>query len=396
MYDWEKIEDISFTGKTVFVRVDYNVPLDDNCRITDATRIERSLATLDLLINKGAKLILASHLGRPKGGKDPSCSLKPVADYLTRYANEEVPLISDYVEDNGDGVRKALEIHRIVILENLRFYDGEKKGDDTFAKLLASFADVYVNDAFGTAHRAHASISGIPKYIPGYPGLLMRSEIENLSRILDIENKDRPFICLLGGAKVIDKIPIINNLLTRADVIMVGGGMAFTFLKAQGMKVGSSLIDENSIDECSYLMEKAQKMGIDFVLPMDVIVAPGVTSPHGENVEVDRIPDGMMGLDIGEETREVFINILQNSRTIFWNGPMGVFEEEPFRKGTVMLARAISGCDAYSIIGGGDSVALVNELGLANEINHISTGGGASLEFISGAQLPGIVALLKK
>ena len=396
MYDWEKIEDVSFTGKTVFVRVDYNVPLDDNCRITDATRIERSLATLDLLINKGAKLILASHLGRPKGGKDSSCSLKPVADYLTRYANEEVPLISNYVEDNGDGVRKALEKHRIVILENLRFYDGEKKGDDTFAKLLASFADVYVNDAFGTAHRAHASISGIPKYIPGYPGLLMRSEIENLSRILDIENKDRPFICLLGGAKVVDKIPIINNLLTRADVIMVGGGMAFTFLKAQGMKVGSSLIDENSIDECSYLMEKAQKMGIDFVLPMDVIVAPGVTSPHGENVEVDRIPDGMMGLDIGEETREVFINILQNSRTIFWNGPMGVFEEEPFRKGTEMLARAISGCDAFSIIGGGDSVALVNELGLANEIDHISTGGGASLEFISGAQLPGIVALLKK
>lgn len=396
MYDWEKIEDISFEGKTVFVRVDYNVPLDNNCRITDATRIERSLPTLDLLINKGAKLILASHLGRPKGGKDSSCSLKPVADYLTHYANEEVPLISDYVEDNGVGVKKALENHRIIILENLRFYDGEKKGDDTFAKLLASFADVYVNDAFGTAHRAHASISGIPKYIPGYPGLLMRSEIENLSRILDIENKDRPFICLLGGAKVVDKIPIINNLLTRADVIMIGGGMAFTFLKAQGLKVGSSLIDENSIDECSYLMEKAQKMGIDFVLPMDVIVAPGVTSPHGENVEVDRIPDGMMGLDIGEETREVFINILQNSHTIFWNGPMGVFEEEPFRMGTEMLARAISGCDAFSVIGGGDSVALINELGLAGEIDHISTGGGASLEFISGAQLPGITALLKK
>lgn len=390
---WKKIEDVDVQDKTVFVRVDYNVPLD-NAIIVDTTRIDKSLFTLDLLLDKGAKVILASHLGRPKGIKESRFSLQPVAKYLTRYANEDVPLIEDYIEDSGAAVREALANHRIVLLENLRFYEEEKKGDVEFAKMLASFADIYVNDAFGTSHRAHASIAGIPKYIPGYAGLLLRNEIDNLSRILNIKDIDRPFICVLGGAKVADKIPIISNLLERADVIMIGGGMAFSFLKCQGMNVGSSLVNDNSVDECRYIFDKAQRLGIDFVLPMDVIVAPGVSSQTGENVDVDNIPPGMMGLDIGEETREVFISILHNARTIFWNGPMGVFEEEPFRKGTDMLAKAISACDAFSVIGGGDSVVVVNELGIADDFDHISTGGGASLEFISGVNLPGIVALL--
>lgn len=389
---WKKIEDIDLEGKKVFVRVDYNVPLDDE-KIVDPTRIERSLPTLDLLIGKGAKLILASHLGRPKGEKNPALTLKPVAEYLTRYANEEVPLISDYIEDSGAGIKAALEKHRLVILENLRYYPGEKKGDIEFAKTLASFADIYVNDAFGTCHRAHASMSGIPKYIPGYPGLLLRNEIENFSRLLNIKDEDRPFICLLGGAKVANKIPIINHLLECADVIMIGGGMAFTFLKAQGMNVGASLVNDYSLDECNYIIDKAMRLGIDLVLPMDVVIAPGVSSSEGMNVEVDNIPSGMMGLDIGEQTQDVYINILQNSRSIFWNGPMGVFEEEPFKDGTVKLAMAIAESDSFTVIGGGDSVVVINELGLADKFDHISTGGGASLELISGMNLPGLAAL---
>jgi len=389
----KKVEDVDLQDRTVFVRVDYNVPLD-NAIIVDTTRIDRSLPTLDLLLDKGAKVILASHLGRPKGIKESRFSLAPVAKYLTRYANEDVPLIENYIEDSGASVREALANHRIVLLENLRFYEEEKKGDAEFAKTLASFADIYVNDAFGTSHRAHASMAGVPKHIPGYAGLLLRHEIDNLSRILNIKDADRPFICVLGGAKVADKIPIISNLLERADIIMIGGGMAFSFLKCQGMNVGSSLVNDNSVDECRYILEKAQRLGIDFVLPMDVVIAPGVSSQTGENVDVDNIPHGMMGLDIGQETREVFISILQNARTIFWNGPMGVFEEEPFRKGTDMLAKAISACDAFSVIGGGDSVVVVNELGIADDFDHISTGGGASLEFISGVNLPGIAALL--
>ena len=391
--NWKNIEDVNLTDKVVFVRVDYNVPLDNGV-IIDTTRIDRSLPTLDLLFDKGAKLILASHLGRPKGIKIPDLSLKPVAEYLTRYANEDVPLINDYIEDSGASVKEALSKHRIVLLENLRFYEGERKGDDGFARMLASFADIYVNDAFGTSHRAHASMSGIPKYIPGYAGLLVKDEINNLSRILNISNEDRPFICLLGGAKASNKIPIINNLLGRADVIMIGGGMAFSFLKAQGMEVGSSLFDENSIDVCRYLLDKAQKLGIDFVLPMDVVIAKGVSSQNTENVDVDNIPPGMMGLDIGQETREVFISILQSARTIFWNGPMGVFEEERFRMGTDMLAKAIAATDAFSVVGGGDTMVIINELGLADDFDHISTGGGASLEFISGVNLPGIASLV--
>ena len=390
--EWKKIEDVDFKGKTVFVRVDYNVPLDES-KIVDATRIERSLPTLDLLIDKGAKLILASHMGRPKGEKNPDFTLKPVAEYLTRYANEDVPLICDYVEDSGAGVSAALENHRLIILENLRYYPGEKKGDIEFAKTLASFADIYVNDAFGTCHRAHASMSGIPKYIPGYPGLLLRNEIKNFSRLLDIKEEDRPFICLLGGAKVADKIPIINNLLECADVIMVGGGMAFTFLKAQGMNVGASLVNDYSIEECNYLIDKAMRLGIDLVLPMDVVVAPGVSSTEVQNVEVDKIPLDMMGLDIGEQTQEVYTSILLNSRAIFWNGPMGVFEEEPFKSGTVKVAKAIAESDSFTVVGGGDSVVVINELGLADKFDHISTGGGASLELIGGVNLPGLAAL---
>jgi phosphoglycerate kinase len=393
-YKWKTIENADVKGKTVFVRVDYNVPLD-NSRITDATRIERSLPTLDMLLKGGAKLILASHLGRPKGGgkKEPEFSLAPVAKYLAKHFKYDVPLVGDYVEDNGENAKQIIAGSRIIVLENLRYYDGEKKGDDAFAKLLASLADIYVDDAFGTAHRAHASISGIPKYIPGYPGLLMRNEVENLARVLEISNKDRPFMCLLGGAKVADKIPIINNLLERADVIMVGGGMAFTFLKAQGMDTGKSLVNDENIDECKYLMEKAQKNGVDFVLPMDVVAASGISSPKGQNLEVDKIPSDMMGLDIGTDTVDMFINILQNAKTIFWNGPMGVFEEPAFRSGTEMLAKAIAELDSFSVVGGGDSVALINDLGLADKFGHISTGGGASLEFISGVKLPGIEAL---
>ena len=392
---WKKIEDVDLNGKKVFVRVDYNVPLT-NSHIADATRIERSLPTLDLLIDKGANLILASHLGRPKSKGDSEYSLQPVAEYLTKYANEDIPLIKDYFEDKGAGVKEAIKDHQIVLLENLRYYKEEKAGDDGFARLLSSFADVYVDDAFGTAHRPDASIAGIPKYIPGYPGLLMRYEVENLSKILNVSDADRPFICVLGGAKVADKIPIISNLLTKADVIMVGGGMSFTFLKAQGMDVGASLVDDNKIEECRFLLEKAQKQGVDLVLPMDVIAAQGVSSPEGKNVEVDKIPHNLMGLDIGEETREVFINIIFSARTIFWNGPVGVFEEKPFRKGTEMLAKAISESDAFTVVGGGDSIVLINDLGIADKFSHVSTGGGASLEFISGCALPGITALCGK
>ena len=392
---WNRIEDADLNGKKIFVRVDYNVPLT-NSHIADATRIERSLPTLDLLLDKGAKLILASHLGRPKSKADTEYSLQPVAEYLTKYANEDILLIKDYFEDKGAGVSKAMKDHQIVLLENLRYYKEEKAGDDGFARMLASLADIYVDDAFGTAHRPDASIAGIPKYIPGYPGLLMRNEVENLAKILNVGDADRPFVCILGGAKVADKIPIINNLLMKADVIMIGGGMSFTFLKAQGMEVGASLVDDNKIEECRYLIEKAQKQGVDLVLPMDVIAAQGVSSPEGKNVEVDKIPHNLMGLDIGEETREVFINIIFSARTIFWNGPLGVFEEKPFRKGTEMIAKAMSESDAFTVVGGGDSVVLINDLGIADKFGHVSTGGGASLEFISGCALPGITALCEK
>jgi len=389
---WAKIEDVDFQGKKIFVRVDYNVPLLNN-RITDATRIEKSFPTLDLLLDKGGKLILSSHLGRPKKKDDKEYSLEPVATYLSLYSNEEVPLIKNYFEDKGEGVKKALEDHEIILLENLRFYPEEKGGDDNFAKVLASFADVYVNDAFATSHRPDASIAGIPKHLPAYPGLLMRAEIENLSKILEIANDDRPFICVLGGAKISDKIPIINNLLTKADVIIIGGGMAFTFLKAQGLHVGSSLVDDNKLDECKYLMDKAMKQGVDFVLPMDIVVAQGVSSLDGTNVEIDKIPPHMMGLDIGEETRKVFAEILHGAKTIFWNGPFGVFEEKPFKKGTEAIAIAIAESGAFTVVGGGDSVAVINDLGIADKFGHVSTGGGASLEFISGCTLPGITAL---
>ncbi|MBF0489613.1 MAG: phosphoglycerate kinase [Candidatus Omnitrophica bacterium] len=385
------IKDISVKGKKVIIRVDFNVPLDEHAVITDDRRITAALPTIQYALKEGAsKVILMSHLGRPKGtGFEAEFSLKPVAVRLEQLLKEKVAFLSDCI---GDPVKEAIakSSERVVLLENLRFHKAEEKNDPAFAKELASLADVYVNDAFGTAHRAHASTAGITQYLPSVAGFLIEKELQYLGSA--INNPKRPLVVILGGAKVSDKIELIKNLIPKANSIIIGGGMAYTFLKAQGINVGNSKLEKDKVDMARDLIEQAKKAGVELALTTDFVITQSFTS---DDCKIsDTIPDGWESLDIGPKTRERYKEILSKAKTIVWNGPLGVFEREAYAKGTRFIADYLASLkDVTVIIGGGDSAAAVAKFGLEDKMTHISTGGGASLEFLEGKELPGIAAL---
>ena len=390
------IRDIDLKGKRVFVRVDYNVPLDDQCAITDDTRICASLPTLQYALDKGARLILTSHLGRPKGKPNPKMSLKPAAERLSKLLGQPVAFAADCVGPEAEAAAKALKDGEILLLENLRFHPEEEKNDPEFSKKLAALGEVYVNDAFGSAHRAHASTEGITKFLsPCAAGMLMEKELEYLGKA--VEHPERPYVAIVGGAKVSDKIDLLQNLLRFADTILVGGAMAYTFLKAQGVDVGASRVEADKLDMAHDMMEFGKRRSVKLGLPSDHVVADKLdASAQAETVETAAIPAGKMGLDIGPATRAEFAKDIAAAKTIVWNGPMGVFEIDQFAQGTLDVARAVANSSAVSIVGGGDSVAAVHKAGVESKISHISTGGGASLEFLSGLKLPGVEALTDK
>jgi len=390
-----KVDQIELKGKQVFIRVDFNVPQDEKNNITDDTRILLSLPTIRFVSEAGGKVILASHLGRPKGKKDPKFSLAPVAVRLSQLLGKKVALAADCI---GEEVQKqigGMKEGEILLLENLRFHPEEEKNEEAFSKALASLCDIYVNDAFGAAHRAHASTDGMARFVKIVAaGFLMMKEVESLEKVL--VNPQKPYVAILGGAKVSDKIGVIQNLLDKVNTLLIGGGMAYTFLKAEGFQVGKSLVEEDQIGFSLNLLEKA-KGKIKFLLPSDHIAAErmDVQAKRGI-VKNDKIPSGWVCLDIGPETVKTFSEEIQSAKTIVWNGPMGVFEMEPFSQGTFAIAKAIANSSAFSVVGGGDSVAAVNQAGVADRISHISTGGGASLEFLEGKKLPGIEALRRE
>jgi len=391
------INGLDLKGKTVFVRNDFNVPLDKEGNITDDTRIRASLKTIEYLIDKGAKIICASHLGRPKGEKKPEFSLKPVSIRLKELLKREIIFIGETIGEEIDRIKANLKEGEILLLENLRFYKDEKKNGEKLAKELAKNIDIYINDAFGTCHRAHCSMVKITEFIDiAAAGFLLKKEIEYLG--MAVLNPPEKYIAIMGGAKVSDKIPILKNLLSKASSILIGGAMAYTFLKAQGFKTGNSLVEEEYIDTCKDILGIAKEKGVKIMLPIDHIVAvkiePDVTVRLTKRDE--EIPDSMMGLDIGMETVKAYCEEIEKAELIVWNGPMGVFEVELFSGGTTEIAKAVANSKAISIIGGGDSISAINKIGLANKITHISTGGGAALEFLSGEKLPGIEALTDK
>ena len=389
------VKDIDVKGKKVLVRVDFNVPLDENKKITDETRINAALPTIKYLIDNGAAVILCSHLGRPKGEVNMKYSLAPVAARLKELFPGKVTFASDVIGESADAAVAAVKSGEIVLLENLRFHAEEEKNDPEFAKKLASYADVYVNDAFGTAHRAHASTAGVADYLPAVAGFLIGKELDIMGKAL--ENPERPFVAILGGKKVSDKIGVINNLLDKVDTLIIGGAMAYTFFKAMRLETGKSLVEEDKVDLAKSLIEKAEKKGVKMLLPVDTIVADKFgEDANTENVDRDKIPADMEGLDIGLKTRELFASEIKNAKTVIWNGPMGVFEIEKFAGGTKAVAAAMAECKGITIIGGGDSAAAVEQLGYADKMTHISTGGGASLEFLEGLELPGVAALNDK
>jgi len=386
------VDQIDLKGKRIFIRVDFNVPLDEKNEITDDTRITLSIPTLRFVIEAGGKAILASHLGRPKGKRDPKYSLSPVAKRLSQLLGQKVTLANDCI---GEEVQKLVEKmgeRDVLLLENLRFHPEEEKNDETFSKALASLCEIYVNDAFGAAHRAHASTEGMTRYLKTVvAGFLMKEEIESLEKAL--VNPQKPYVAILGGAKISDKIGVIQNLLDKVTTLLIGGGMAYTFLKAKGFEVGKSLVEENQLGFSMDLLERA-KGRVKFLLPSDHIAAERIDLQAEKRiVKNDEIPSGWVCLDIGPETVRAFSEEIKGAKTIVWNGPMGVFEMEPFSQGTFAIARAVANSSAFSIVGGGDSVAAVNKAGVADRISHISTGGGASLEFLEGKKLPGIEAL---
>jgi phosphoglycerate kinase len=389
------IDQIDLKGKRVFIRVDFNVPLDEKNRVTDDTRILLSLPTIRFVSKAGGKLILASHLGRPKGKKDPKFSMAPVAEKLSQLMGGKIFLATDCI---GEEVQKqigGMKEGEILLLENLRFHPEEEKNEEGFSKALASLCDVYVNDAFGTAHRAHASTEGMTRYVKTVAaGFLMMKEVDSLEKAL--LNPQKPYVAVLGGAKISDKIGVIQNLLDKVNTLLIGGGMAYTFLKAEGFQIGKSLVEEDQIGFSLNLLEKA-KGKIKFLLPSDHIAAERMdVRAKREIVKNNQIPSGWVCLDIGPETVKTFSEEIRSAKTIVWNGPMGVFEMEPFSQGTFAIAKAIANSSAFSIVGGGDSVAAVNKAGVADQISHISTGGGASLEFLEGTKLPGIEALRRE
>lgn len=386
------VEDINVFGKRVLLRCDFNVPINEKKEILNTKRIDESLETIRYLISKEAKIIIVSHLGRPKGIKKHEYSLKPVVNYISQVLNKDIYFVEEDICKSEPKILSDLQNGDIAILENIRFYKEEEKNDEGFSKKLASFADIYVNDAFGTLHRAHASTHGVTKFIPSVCGFLVKKEINVLNKILN--EPKRPFVAILGGAKVSDKIEVINNLLKKVDVLIVAGGMAYTFLNALGYSVGNSILESEKVDLAKNIIEEAKNLGVGLVLPVDVVVGKDFSeNTEFITVDSDNISDGYVGLDIGSKSEKIFAEIIKNAGTIFWNGPVGVFEWENFRHGTLTIAKAISDSEALSVVGGGDSVSAVELLGFAEKITHISTGGGASLEFMGGKDLPGIVAL---
>jgi len=395
MLNKKSIEDIAVKGKRVLVRVDFNVPLDENGNITDDRRIREALPTIKYLREQGARVVLMSHLGRPKGKFNEKYSLKPVAARLSERLNAEVKLAGDVIGDEVKAMVDSLRDGDVMLLENVRFYAEEEKNDKEFAKKIASLGDIYVNDAFGTAHRAHATTAGLADFLPSAIGYLIKKELDIMGKALT--DPERPFVAVLGGAKVSDKIGVIENLLDKVDTLLIGGGMAFTFYKAMGYEIGKSILEADKTELAGEILKKAEAKGVKLLLPVDIVVAPEFNNDAPfHTVEASKMPADQLGLDIGEKTREVYSEIVRNARTVVWNGPMGVFEMPNFAKGTLALAEAMSECSGTTIVGGGDSAAAVEQLGFADKITHISTGGGASLEFLEGKVLPGIDVIDEK
>ena len=397
-YNKKSIEDIEVAGKRVLCRCDFNVPTKDG-KITSDKRIVAAMPTIKYLVEHNAKVILCSHMGKPKGEWKPELSLKVVAERISELLGKEVIMASDVAGEDSKAKAAALQNGDVMLLENTRYMKGETKNDPELSKNLASLADIFVNDAFGTAHRAHSSTAGVADYLPAVCGYLVQKEVSIMGKAL--ANPERPFVAILGGAKVSDKLNVINNLLEKVDTLIIGGGMAYTFLAAKGYGIGTSLLDAEKIDYCKEMMAKAEAKGVKLLLPIDTVVASAFPNPIDGEVEVETvdacaIPADKMGLDIGEKTRALFADAVKNAKTVVWNGPMGVFENPTLAKGTIAVAQALADSDAVTIVGGGDSAAACEQLGFADQITHISTGGGASLEFLEGLELPGIACLQDK
>ena len=389
------IEDIQVSGKRVLVRVDFNVPLDENGVITDDNRIRAALPTIKYLVEHQAKVILCSHLGRPKGEFNMKYSLKPCVERLSQLLGQPVALACDVIGDCAKKMAAELQDGQVMMIENVRFHKEEEKNDPEFAKALASLAEIYVNDAFGTAHRAHASTAGVAAYLPAVAGFLIGKELDFMGGAL--ENPQRPFVAVLGGAKVKDKLGVITNLLDKVDTLLIGGGMSYTFQKAKGGQIGNSLVDNDRLQFCLDMMELAAKKGVKLLLPVDNEATQEFANDAMRiTVHSNEIPEGWEGMDIGPKTQELFAAEIRGAKTVIWNGPMGVFEFPNFAVGTQAIAKAMSEVDGITIIGGGDSAAAVEQLGFADKMSHISTGGGASLEFLEGKELPGVACLMDK
>ncbi|MBI4387586.1 MAG: phosphoglycerate kinase [Candidatus Omnitrophica bacterium] len=390
----QTLQDIDVKGKRVIVRVDFNVPLDSNGNIIDDARITKTLPTIRYLIEQNAKVILMSHLGRPKGKPEAKYSLKPVVEHLSRLLNQRVELQPDCIGPAIETRARSLKNGEILLLENLRFHVEEEKNDPHFAKQLAALAEVYVNDAFGTAHRAHASTEGVAHYLPAVAGFLLAKEIEYFDKAL--ENPKRPFVTILGGAKVSDKIKVIENLLTKVDHLLIGGAMAYTFLKAGGHQIGASKVEAEGIETAKIVIAKAKQQNVEILLPVDHVITQEINEQARIQICEGDIPAGWLGVDVGPKTIEIFCNVLKKSNTVIWNGPLGIFEMKPFELGTWKVAECLTQIKATTIIGGGDTAAAVAKFNLEDKMSHVSTGGGASLEYLEGRSLPGIQILKEK